>query len=106
VKYIGQRGSPFNVRFQEHFRDYKYSNNKSKFAQHLLDNKHTIGPIENIMDVIHTASKGRLLDTIEKIYIYNETRRNNQIKDKCTVKPNVVFETVILENTDRAHFTS
>jgi ferritin-like metal-binding protein YciE len=98
---------PFHVRFQERFRDYKYVNIKSKFSQHLLDNKHSIGPIENITDIIHTTIKGRLLDTIERLfYIYNETRRNNQIKDKCAAKPNVMFDTVILEDTDRAHFTS
>jgi hypothetical protein len=62
--------------------------------------------MENIMDVIHAMSKGRLLDTIEKFFIYNETCRNNQINDKCTAKPNVVFETVILRDTKRAHFTS
>jgi len=100
--YIGQIVSPFHVRFQEHFRDYKYAN-KSKFAQHLLDNKHSIGPTENIMNVIHTTSKGKMLDTMEKFYIYKKTRINNQINDKCTVKPNVVFETLILEDTDRAH---
>jgi len=48
MKYVGQTDRPFHVRFQEHFRDYKYANNKSKFAQHLLDNRHSIGPIENI----------------------------------------------------------
>ena len=94
------------MRFQEYFRDYKYANNKSKFAQHLHDNKHSIRLIENTMDVIHSASKVKLLDTIEKFYIYNETRRSNRINDKCTVQPYVVFETVILEDTDRAHFTS
>jgi hypothetical protein len=105
MKYIGQTDRPFHVRFQEHFRDYKYTNNKSKFAQHLLDNRHSIGNIENVMDVIHT-SKGRLLDTIKRFYIYNETRKNNQINDKCTAKPNTVFETIILEDTDRMHITS
>jgi hypothetical protein len=79
--------------------------NKSKFAHHLLDNKHFIGPIENIMDVIHTTNKGKMSDTMEKFYIYKETRINNQINDKCTVKPNVVFKTLILEDTDRAHIT-
>ena len=34
-KYTGQTGRPFKVRFQEHLRDYKYRNNRSKFAQHL-----------------------------------------------------------------------
>jgi len=94
------------MRFQEHFRDYKFANNKSKFAQHLLDTPHSISPIENIMDVIHTMSKGRLLDTIKRFYIYNETHKNNWINDKCTAKTNAVFETIILEDTDRMHITS
>jgi len=57
------------------------------------------------MDVIHTTSKGKMLDTMEKFYIYKEARINNQINDKCTVKPNVVFETLILDDTDSAHVT-
>jgi len=47
------------MKFQEHFRDYKYGKNKSKFAQHLLDNKHSSGLMENIMDIIHTMNKGK-----------------------------------------------
>jgi hypothetical protein len=105
MKYIRQKGMPVHVRFQEQCHDYEYANNKSKFTQHLLDNIYCIGPIENIMDVIHTR-KGRLLDTIERFYIHTETCRNNQISNKCTAKPNEVFETVILEDTNRAHFTS
>jgi len=35
--------------------------NKSKFALHLLENEHPIGPMENIMDIIQTTSKGRIL---------------------------------------------
>ena len=37
MRYIGQMGGPFHARYQEHFLDNKYANNKSKFAQHLLD---------------------------------------------------------------------
>ena len=32
-----------------------------------------------------------------------KTKINNQINDKCSVKPNVVFETLIMKDTDRAH---
>jgi hypothetical protein len=60
MKYIGQADRAFHVRFQEHFRDYKYGNNKSRFAKHIMDNEHSIGPIENIMDIVHTTSKGRM----------------------------------------------
>jgi hypothetical protein len=36
-KYAGQTGRPFHVRFREHYWDYKYANNKSKFAQHVIE---------------------------------------------------------------------
>jgi len=104
-KYVGQTGGSFRVRFSEHFRDYKYNNNKSKFAQHLLDNKHPIGPIEDIMKVIYKTNKGKLMDTMERYYIYKETYVNNQINEKNTAKPNVIFETLIHENTSRARTT-
>jgi hypothetical protein len=65
MKYVGQTGRPFRVRFQEHFRDYKYANNKSKFAANLLENKHSIGHIEDIMEVLHITIKGRFMNTGE-----------------------------------------
>jgi hypothetical protein len=51
-KYTGQTGRSFKTRFQEHFRDFKYRNNKSIFAQHLLENGHSIGPMEDIMEIV------------------------------------------------------
>jgi len=44
MKYTGQTDQSFKLRFQEHVRDFKYGNGKSKFAQHLLENGHAIGP--------------------------------------------------------------
>ena len=32
MKYTGQTGRPFKVRYQEHLRDFKYNNSKSGFA--------------------------------------------------------------------------
>ena len=61
---------PFHMKFQEHFRDYKYGNNKSIFTQHVLDSRHSIGPMENIMDIIHITNRGKMLNTVEKCYIY------------------------------------
>ena len=58
MKYAGQT---FCMRFQEYVRDYKYANNKQKFAQHLLDINHSIGPIESITNVLYITNKGRLL---------------------------------------------
>lgn len=58
------------------------------------------------MDVIHTTNKGRLLDKMERFYIYKETRNNNQINDKNTGKPNIIFEIITREDTGREHTAS
>jgi len=85
----------FYTRFHEHFRDFKYANYKSKFAQHLLENNHSIGPIDSIMEILHHTKKGESMDTIERFHIYEITRENIQINDKNTFKPNVIYDTVI-----------
>jgi len=49
---------------------------------HLLENHHSIGHIDNIMEVLYITKKGRTMDTIEKYYIYKENENGNQINDK------------------------
>ena len=105
MKYVGQTSISFHVRFSEHFQDYKYANNKHKSAQHLLENSHSIGPVGNIMKVLYSTNKGKLKDTMEMFYIYKETRINNQINDKNTAKPNIIFETIFHEDTRKARST-
>jgi hypothetical protein len=85
------------VRFREHYNDYKYTHNRSKFAQHVLDEGHNFGPMNEIMEVIHVAKKCKMLDTLEKFYIYKETKHGNQI-DKLTFQTNPIFEALV-QNT-------
>jgi hypothetical protein len=106
MKYIGETGYPFSIRFAEHFRDYKYNSNKSKFAQYLLGNKHSIGPIDYIMEILYRNNKGKLMDTREKYHIYKETQLNNQINDKNTIKPNIIFDIIVQTNTNRVRTTN
>ena len=101
-KYVGQTGRPIHVRFREHYRDYKYANNKLKFAQHAIEG-HAFGPMDDIMDVIHIANKGRMLDTLERFYIYRETQHGTQINDKLTVQSNPIFEALIQNNPHGGH---
>jgi len=94
-QYIGQTGRPFHVRYKEHAREYKYASNKSNYAKHLLDNKHTMEPIEKCMTVLHTTRKGPLLNALERFYIYHATQNDTQLNDKSTVTPNPIFDTII-----------
>jgi hypothetical protein len=94
-KYVGQTGRPFRVRFREHQHDFRYMGRKSKFAQHLLDEGHEFGPMDDIMDIIQYASKGKLMDTIERFHIYELTSKGFQLNDKLTIQGNPIFETVV-----------
>jgi hypothetical protein len=101
MSYIGQTGRPFATRFREHYRDYTHGHTQSKFAEHLLLNHHSIGPMGKIMEPLHYISKGQLMNTIEKFHIYKETKKHNQINDRHTIQPNPIFETLLHTNPAR-----
>jgi len=63
VTYIGQTEQPFTTRFREHYNYFKYANNRSKFAQHIIQEGHNFGPMNEIMKVIYVKNKGKMLDT-------------------------------------------
>jgi len=69
MKYVGQTGRSFRTRFQEHCREFKHNNAKSKFATHLLESQHSTGKINDIMEILHITKKGRAIDTIEGYHI-------------------------------------
>ena len=51
--------------------------------------------MNEIMNIIHLERKGKMLDTLEKFYIYRGTKNENQINDRLTLQNNPIFETVI-----------
>jgi len=85
----------FRVRYREHYNDFKYSNNRSTVAQHVINEGHSFGPKDEIMNIIHYERRGKMLDTLEKFYIYRETKNGNQINDRPTVQSNPIFETIM-----------
>lgn len=55
------------------------------------------------MEVIHIVKEGGLMNTLEEFRIYNTMWSENQINDKCATKPNILFDMLILNNSDRGH---
>ena len=96
--YVGQTGRPFSIRFREHKHDFKYMSQKSRFAQHLLEEGYPLDTMANTMDVTHFAKKGRMMDTLEKFHIYDATRKGIQINDRLTVQQNPIFEAILRNN--------
>ena len=60
----------------------------------------SMGPII-IMSTIHITNKGRLMDTLGKLHIFRETKLNNKINDKLTVRTNVIFKTIVQKDPHR-----
>ena len=101
MKYTGQADWSFNTRFREHLRDFKNGYGKSTFTQHLLENRHAIGPMNDIMDTLSFAIKGSLLVALVSFYIFRKTKLNNQLKDKLRIKQPISFETIVREGPHR-----
>ena len=87
-KYTGQTGRSFRTRFKEYFRDYKYTNGKYNFAQRLIDNNYMFSRMEGIINIAYITKKGKLMDTLGRFHIYDETK----INDKNTLHQNIIFD--------------
>ena len=58
------------------------------------------------MEVMRVVKIGGLMSTLEELHICKETNLDHQINDKCTAKPNALFDTIIQNSTDRGHLSS
>jgi hypothetical protein len=48
---------PFITRFKEHQNAFRTNSGHSKYADHLLEENHTFGPIQNVMIIVPKIQK-------------------------------------------------
>ena len=53
------------------------------------------------MNILHINKKGKMMNTLENFYIYNEKKTNNQIKNKDMFRHNIIFDKIIHRDTCR-----
>jgi hypothetical protein len=94
LKYIGQTGRTFKSRYNEHIYAIKRNKPNSKYVEHILDNGQTYSTINKTLDVLHTKKKGRMLDTLERDYIYKLSKQKLQMNDTYADKYNPIFELI------------
>jgi hypothetical protein len=75
----GQTGRNSLKRYKEHHLSFRNNNTLSEFAQYLLEDVHTFGRTESIMEILSFNKKGMQFDTIKGFYIYNEGTFNNEL---------------------------
>jgi hypothetical protein len=81
--------------------DYNQNYRKSQFAKHLLEQNHPPGTLEQTMTILYTTKNGRMLNTIQKS-IYEEAHIDNQLNDRSTVTPIIIFDTILRNMTPPA----
>jgi hypothetical protein len=68
MKYTGQTGRPFRIRFQEHIGTLN-TTIIDQNSHNTIDNKYAIGNMEDIMEIVHVTGKGKKLDSLEGFHI-------------------------------------
>jgi hypothetical protein len=76
LRYIGQTGRTFKIRYKEHIQAIRNQNSNSGYSNHILNTGHTYGTITDTMDIIRKGRKGRHLNTLEKYHIYKISKAN------------------------------
>jgi hypothetical protein len=94
LKYIGQTGRTFNLRYNEHIQAIRSNCSKFGYSNHILNTGHTYGTITDTMDVIRTGRKSRDLNTLERYHIYKISRNNLHMNDTHIEAHNLIFQTV------------
>jgi hypothetical protein len=94
LKYIGQTGRTFNIRYKEHVQDIRNNNNNSVYSNHILNTGHTYGTINDTMDIIRKGKKGQHLNTLEKYYIHKISKNNLHMNYTYNDIYNPIFETL------------
>jgi hypothetical protein len=59
--------------------------------------------MEVIIEMLNITGKGEMMYTLGMFQIHKEINLDNQISDKCTMKSNEIFDTIIQINTNRGH---
>jgi hypothetical protein len=66
LKYIGQMGQTFKTRYKGHIQAVRNNNGNSGYSKHILNTGHTYRSVTNMMKVLKTQRKRKLLNSLER----------------------------------------
>jgi hypothetical protein len=94
--YIGQTGRSFKKRFSEHLPRPSLKSQKSKFAEHLINNNHNVKNLDENLEILHKCKKSQYMSTIEELHIYNafKSNPNDVLNEKLKYNCNVLFNRI------------
>jgi hypothetical protein len=102
--YIGQTSGNLKQRYQEHIRYIRNNNPQSAYAQHIFNNRHEYGTIEEIMKLIQPTTHTSLLIPYEALFIQLHQQKGQLITEQTTGEPNPLFQLYL--DTTQKHVTN
>jgi len=93
--YVGQTSRNLKTRYNEHIRYIKNNNPKLAYAQHILNNRHEYGTMDNLMPLLKPIHNQHLLTTYEQYYIHFFHKHGNLISEQSPRSPNPLFDLTI-----------
>jgi hypothetical protein len=94
--YVGQTGRSFKIRYENiSVILVRHNKDKSKYALHMLQFSHEYGTIENTLEILKVVNKGKLLDVLERFYIYKANRHKQIMNEQYVVDHNVLFKMLL-----------
>jgi hypothetical protein len=94
LRYIGQTGRTFKIRYKEHIQAIRNNNSNSGYLNNILNTAHTYGTTTDTIDVIRYGRKGRHLNTLEKYHIYRISKTNVHLNDTYNETHNTIFQVI------------
>jgi len=91
MSYIGQTSRSLRQRHQEHIRYIRNNEPQSAYVQHILNNKHEHGPINNAITLLKHINKTSLLLPYEQLYIEIYHQHKQLISEQCTGEHNPIY---------------
>jgi hypothetical protein len=98
LRYIGQTGGAFHMRYQEHIQAIRSNNGTSGYSNHILNTGHAYGNITDTMDIIKTEKKEKHMTTLERYNIYKISKNKLHMKNTYISTHNPIFE--VLQEID------
>jgi len=83
------------MRYIEHKKAFYNNRHTSSFVEHLHEEAHSFGPIDNVMQVLHHHKKGAHLNMVERFYIHAEYVANNHLSDNRSIFLNKISDILL-----------
>jgi hypothetical protein len=93
--YVGQTSTSLNLRFHEHIRYIKNNDPQSAYAQHILQNIHEFGTLEDTMVLLKPIHNKAKLIPYEQLYIQTLSHHRNLTDEQSNSDPNPLFQLLI-----------